>query len=159
MKLTDNQIQELKKIIEQALDQLYMENPSLITSNVNERSIAFRLGLYIENLKNKPKEYKHYDLDVEFNKNQDEFKKIPSKPNGAIPDLILHKRGNNWNNLLIMEIKRPKNYKDRNSDRQKLKDFTDHCGAYQYGLGVFVILGLNRNTVSLEYYMNNQLCL
>jgi len=159
MTLTQDQIDELKKIIDKALDELYNEEPSLISSKVNERSIAFRLGIYIETLKNNSKEnkeYKYYDLDVEYNKNQDDFKKVPSKPNGAIPDLILHKRGNNWNNLLIIEIKRPKNYTGRNDDREKLKDFTNRKGDYIYGLGVFIILGNSRDSVKLEYFINNR---
>ena len=107
----------------------------------------------MECLKNDNTDFKDYDLDAEYNKNEGDFKRTLSKPNGAMPDLILHKRGNNWNNLLIIEIKRPKKYNGRASDRQKLKDFTNKKDVYQYGLGVFIILGTTKNKVKLEYYL------
>ncbi len=153
MKLSPEKINELKRLVTQALDKLYQKDFELIKKSVGERSIAFRLGVIMECLKNDNTDFKGYDLDTEYNKNKDEFKKTPSKPNGAMPDLILHKRGNNWNNLLIIEVKRPKKYSGRTSDRQKLKDFTNKKGVYRYGLGIFIILGTTRGKVKLEYYL------
>jgi hypothetical protein len=152
--LTQSEMHEVKNIIEKALDKLYTEDLFLISASVNERSIAFRLGLYIEQLKNENTVFKNYHLDSKYNKNKDKFKKTPAKPNGAIPDLILHKRGNNWNNLMIIEIKRPNNYRGRNQDIQKLIDFTNKQGNYKYEIGIFIILGHTRERVKLNYYIN-----
>ncbi len=80
---------------------------------------------------------------MEYNKNGNHSKCIPSKPNGAKPDLILHSRGNNDSNVLVIKFKGWWNGNSRSIDRNKILDFTNPEGGYIYGLGILVELKKN----------------
>jgi len=81
-------------------------------SHVGERAIVFRFGHYldllfsefinqnteIQNLKN------HYSIDVEYNRNGLKPKHLAGIGN-VYPDLIIHHRGDNEDNLLVIEFK------------------------------------------------------
>ena len=93
MKLADNQIEELKQMIEQALDHLYRNDMSLISRKAHERSIAFRFGLYFSKLLDVSSftDIKHIHIDMEYNRDMNDPKKTPKFQNGIVPDLLLHK--------------------------------------------------------------------
>lgn len=64
--------------------------------------------------------FKRYDLYCEYNRNGARTKQLPSFPNGKYPDVILHKRGSNNGNILIMEFKTYWN-RDRSNDKNKIR--------------------------------------
>lgn len=138
----------------QALDKLYETDKYLIRNNINEndenhvseRAIVFRLGIYLEELLRCDSEFAKYNLDSEYNRNIDAKKQLPKRENGVYPDLILHKRGSNDDNILVIEIKTwwNKNYKQRiNEDKIKLQAFTDSAGEYKYKFGLLIIINYN----------------
>ena len=52
------------------------------------------------------------------------IKRLPGWPNGCYPDLILHKRGNNENNILIIECKGWWSSEEAiQNDREKIMQF------------------------------------
>lgn len=138
MHLNRNQICELESITRTALDKLYLEDTTLVNRSGLEQSIAFRFGIYFHYLIKDIEWLSRLDLDMEYNKNGNDSKRTPSKPNGARPDLILHSRGNNNSNVLIIEFKGWWNRKNRSIDRDKILDFTNIEGSYSYCLGILV---------------------
>ena len=69
----------------------------------SERGIVFRFGIYLDKLKLPV--LHEYDIDVEYDRNIDCKKCVPGWENGCYPDIIIHKRGTNTDNLLILEFK------------------------------------------------------
>ena len=145
MKMETNNNPLIKNIIKKALDKLYKEDyNSLICLNhkkhVGERACVFRFGIYFNQILKRHKQFNGYNLDCEYNRNNDDPKR---NKDGEliIPDIILHKRGNNENNLVVIEFKGwwsdEKNQKD---DIDKLKKMVDPYGKYKYQYGYSIIL-------------------
>lgn len=107
--------------------------------HVGERAIAFRYAHYLQNLINEDEMLKKYNLDCEYNRNGAECKGLPSFPKGTYPDLIIHKRGRNDANLLVMEFKTYWN-DNRDEDKKKIKEFMDPSGKFKYKYGISVLI-------------------
>ena len=130
----------IKRLIEKALDKLYKEDyNSLICLNhekhVGERACVFRFGIYFSQILKREKQFKGYNLDCEYNRNYDDPKR---RNNGdlMIPDIILHKRGNNDNNIVVIEFKGWwSDVKSQKDDIYKLKELVDPYGKYKYQYG------------------------
>ncbi len=128
----------------------------------SERSVVFRFGYYFQFYLNKRGLFKDYNVDCEYNRNNGDLKRTNSKPNGTMPDIILHKRGSNSYNLLVIEFKGSwnKNITGVENDRKKLKDYTDLSGKkerndyrFKYGLEVF----LEKEKPRIELYQEGRL--
>ncbi len=142
----------LYKLVNDALDELY-ENDSYLISNhnngynhVSERGIVFRFGIYFEKIvkKNLP----GYNLDSEYNRNNGLIKKLPNRKNGSFPDIIVHKRGTNSDNLLVLEFKTWWN-SDIGEDVRKIKEFCDKEGTYRFYTGAVICLERVREEVMI----------
>lgn len=137
----------LEQKVVQALNKLYERDEYLIRNNINEngenhvseRAIVFRFGIYLEEVLRCDSEFAKYNLDNEYNRNIDEVKQLPKHENGVYPDLILHKRGNNDDNMLVIEIKTWWN-PDIRADIEKLQAFTDSTGKYKYRFGLSITI-------------------
>ena len=135
----------IKRLIEKALDKLYKEDyNSLICLNhekhVGERACVFRFGIYFSQILKREKQFKGYNLDCEYNRNYDDPKR---RNNGdlMIPDIILQKRGNNDNNIVVIEFKGWwSDVKSQKDDIYKLKELVDPYGKYKYQYGYSIIL-------------------
>lgn len=153
----------LKSCIRSALDLLYQNDRYLIghsveggsknLSHVSERACVFRFGVYFDFLFRQRIPY-HYHIDVEYNRNLENVKTLPQSEiseteEACIPDLIVHRRGNNDNNLLVIEFKTWWN-RDQRQDKKKIERFTDPEGDYRYKFGVTVLLGKSRSTCRVK---------
>ena len=139
----------LDELIESALDQLYKQDIYLLEHEVHERTIVFRFGHYLQNLMDETEAFRDNYLDFEYNRNGNQPKRIPARSqNGALPDLIIHQRGTNAHNLLIMEFKTPWN-RQIEDDCKKLRQFIDPHGYYCYLSGKSILLGQVRQTVGI----------
>lgn len=152
MELFQNQIELLDGFIEQTLDYLYNNDLYLIQNRVNERTIVGRFAIYFQQLLT-CSEMRYFHLDVEYNKNHSNPKQTVNFPNGTYPDLILHKRGSNDNNICIFEFKTWWN-SNTSDDIEKLKDFTRQDYDYKYGAGFSLVLNKKRQTVQ-KYVVKN----
>ena len=152
MRLSQEQERQLKGMVESCVEQLYHNDSTLITRGGMEQSALFRFAVYLETFKREIEWLRDLQLDIEYNKNGLDSKRLPRRPNGVRPDLIIHSRGNNDTNVLVIEIKGWWNNEARENDRVKLEDFTHQEGEYKYGLGVF--LDLNETECEPEYYIN-----
>lgn len=110
--------QEVKQLVNSALYKVYKHDEYLpsdwkgeIKSNtfnhVGERSIVFRFAHYAQNLINESnsKYLKSLNVDCEYNRNFSSPKGLPGFRNGTYPDFIIHQRGNNDINILMIEFK------------------------------------------------------
>ena len=123
--------------------------------HLSERSIVFRFALYLFNrLQNSDLYY--YDLDCEYNRNIDLEKKYHSNNGeilGCYPDIIIHKRGTNDDNLLVIEVKTWWN-SNTDHDEDKLRDLTKQTSDYRYEYGLSITLGKDENSVKMKWFQN-----
>ena len=117
---------------------------------VGERSIVFRFAHYLQNYLYNT-DYQKYHLDCEYNRNGIETKKLPDLKYGTIPDLIIHQRGSNDNNLLVMEFKTYWNVEQEN-DIKKISAFLENneINSYNYKYGIAALI--KRNNVNLKLF-------
>lgn len=132
----------LKNLLLESLNKTYVEDSHLYENNLCERSKVFRIGLILSQKINGNLEYTGYSVDSEYNK-RGSLDKIITRDNAQYPDLILHRRGNNPDeNLLVVEFKilptnRP--IDDFKNDKDKLVHLTKDK-EYNYKLGAHVCL-------------------
>lgn len=142
--MTDEFIREKFKL---AIDKLYCEDYSLIQRKCSERSIVFRLGLYLA------KELEEVDIDVdcEYNRNG----KFPKLLDGKyrFPDILLHKREGNAYNYLSVEVKTTNdtNKNHFRNDKIKLEGFTRKI-PYRYRQGAHVFISSTK--CRIVWYLN-----
>ncbi len=106
--------------------------------DVPERPISHRLGFYMLSL------FNDYDVDCEYNKH------LEGKKEEGIPDIVVHKRKNDENNLLAVEVKARRNRQEAETalERSKIREDYDKLVAYTtegegklgYSYGAFVLV-------------------
>lgn len=142
---------DIKGKFKDALVKLYQDDFSLIERRCSERSIVFRLGLYLA--------YSladcGLDVDCEYNKNGDRPKALLER-RFNFPDIIVHKRESNESNLLIAEVKTPNDTQPEHfqNDAAKLRGFT-HEVPYSYKWGVHVYI--SATSCSLVWYARGRI--
>ena len=162
IKITKKQVEVL---IKSAVDLLYEKDSYLVNNepflrekngnhHVGERSIVFRLAHYMQNIMDISPAFENYVLDCEYNRNGVHAKVLPSFPHGVYPDVIIHNRGNNDNNLLILEVKSYWNT-DNTQDVQKIREFLDAKGEYHFSFGVSLIIKKHRKDVQVDLISSN----
>ena len=148
-----NKKQELLlTLLKESVEKCYNNESDLtLIERGMERASVARIFYYMQESINyddcnRFEQFKPYNLDCEYNKNEDNIKCTTRCPNGTTPDMILHERSTNSHNLLVVE------FKSRNAqirihqgtrkqiDFVKLEDFTNQSGVYKYLLGVYVKL-------------------
>ena len=115
---------DIEGIVKSSLQKLRRLDKHLLDININERSITHKLAEYL-------KEYfPEFNVDCEYNRFKDIVKTI-KLPNERInwndteaktvfPDIIIHKRGIEEDNLLVIEVKKSSNVNSGDFDRIKL---------------------------------------
>ncbi len=121
-----------------AFELLYINDKYLIDKRVSERSIVFRYAHYLQSELEKTNKYRGYNLDCEYNRDGSDLKHIYESDHGVFPDLIIHKRGSNKNNLLIIEFKTYWN-NDITNDERKIREFININGRFKYKYGFSVV--------------------
>lgn len=141
-------LQQIQRRLNIAIEQLRVNDNYLLVNDVNERSITHKLALYLDQTFGKK-----YDVDCEYNKNIDSEsgrKAILSKAINSIdeneqkyvyPDIIVHKRGKNTHNLLVIEAKKSTNRTSFDDDLRKLEGYTrqEEADELKYKYGVFIM--------------------
>lgn len=130
---------EILQVVKSALARVYEKHFYLIENRVSERSIAFWFGVYFYELL-KGTKFENLDIDMEYNRNFQGTKRTRNFRRGTFPDFILHERGSNENNILIIEFK-PWWNKRTDNDIVKLCDFTRPDGDYRYNIGLSITFG------------------
>ena len=117
---------KIQSLIESALKELYTKDIPLIESDAHEIAIVVQFFSYFkEKIKSN---YPEYDVDMEYNKKGDDPKKCYNSSENEVygirPDLIVHKRKHNCNNLLYLEFKKVSNKDTLPHDYEKLIEVT-----------------------------------
>ncbi len=154
MNIPDEQKMDLLSMIDEALNNLYHWDSYLIENKVHERSIVFRFCHYLQYILQR-NGYDNYNLDMEYNKNHSNPKRTVNFLNGVYPDVVLHQRGSNDSNLLLIEFK-PWWYPNNHRDIDKIMDFTRQSDQYKYALGISLVLGKRRDNVHITIIQNGE---
>ena len=114
--------------------------PSLLKLDVTERALSHHLAIYLA--ANVPA---GYDVDVEYNRHGAVPKRLNLPPRDALdrelrattvfPDILIHKRSTDEDNLLVLELKKPG--ESLEYDELKLRAFREQLG-YQHTAHVVV---------------------
>lgn len=141
--------------LQNAVNNVYNEERFLLNLSEKrikglEQAFVFRVGVHLVNQLNRTS-YERMDLDSEYNKNHGGIKSSERFSNGLRPDLIIHRRGSNKENKLVVEFK---GYWSKNikNDIKKLEDLTNPKDSYRYLLGVLVTIGKEKAT--FRYFIN-----
>lgn len=138
--------EQAREILSNALERVVEEDADILKYDVNERSITHRLAVYLgEEIGDE------WDVDVEYNREGENevSKSVPmeylkSKISDDVdpedldaktvyPDVIIHRRGGRYKNLLVIEAK--KSGRSGEYDREKLTAYKEEL---RYKHGVFV---------------------
>ena len=153
---------QLYEILTTILKQFYSNDSILLEKDIHELTISARFMFYFQNL------IPHYNVDIEYNRHIDDIKELlynDSTIHKVRPDIIIHKRGNDEHNLLILELKKECNTQDNCSstenmeeckDINRLKQFTEESKckkndntSYNYKYGIWLICAKNECLIFL----------
>lgn len=152
-------------LVNLALDDLYKNDAYLFKIDSSEGSMIFHFGRYLINHLEKNTLFDKCNVDCEYNRVpiygkivKKTYKEVyeDNEAHKILPDIILHERGNNNNNILVMEFKKYSNYSSKGiqHDYSKLETLTNQKLNYKYQLGLFVKLGKTRKTVNIKKFIN-----
>ncbi len=154
---------EIDRIVNECIDRLLTQELILLKNDVSERAITHKVAEYLQ------QRVTYLNVDCEYNRNVTKGKnepkrvqilcrstqeKIESNPEledclevSTYPDIIIHRRGTNAENLLVVEVKKRNSKIDHQHDYDKLKAFTENSEAnsYHYRYGVFILLDTGKD--------------
>lgn len=182
MSFRNIQFDWLKEVIIPAIDLLYNtpNDRDLIRRNAGERAIVANIyskaNAFLTQKKEANQGLDDLVIDIEYNRNGEGSKEVFGKCDfcskqdcfikqrrlqytTSSPDMIIHQRGSNENNQVVIEYKKASNInpQERDTDKAKLIYFTcqqpfpipNHEDEdYQYRIGFFVDLGIDRYSVT-----------
>jgi hypothetical protein len=118
---------QIEDAINRAIDTFVECDSHLLAADANERSMSHRIAIYLE------QEMPGYNVDCEYNRDGFNVKRLQLEalPTSAdndeavtvFPDIIVHRRGDNDHNLLVVEMKKAAARTDLAYDCQKLRAF------------------------------------
>lgn len=143
--------QQVKEIIDYAIQQLQKNDAALLEINVSERAVMFHLGRYL-----REKTPAKFDVDCEYNRHLINPKQLWYLKNelevpqeySVFPDILIHRRNSDEDNILVMELK--KIGEDLEVDKRKLEAFK--AAPYSYAFAVQVVINNHKaDMASLVY--------
>jgi hypothetical protein len=180
MSFREIQFDWLEEIIVPAIDLFYRtpKDGDLMQRGANERTVVANIYskanaiLYERQAINN--ELENLGIDIEYNRNSANPKRVYEKCGICLnvgcfikernlhhtvsaPDMIIHQRGSNGNNQVVIEYKKASNgnTRERDADKAKLIYFTcqqpflgHEDENYQYHIGFFIDLDLERYSVT-----------
>jgi len=152
----ESKINNVLNILKISVAEFYFKDETLRKNGFHchdgmEQASAFRIGHYFCKQIEKT-DFHFYDIDMEYNKHKCNKKCICGK-DGVRPDLIMHKRGIDDYNLLVVEFKYGFK-KDTQDDENKLIEFTRKKGDYKYDIGALIVL--ENNYVEYRFFQDGE---
>jgi hypothetical protein len=145
---------EVGQAILAAVDSLLDRDAYLLEVDANERTISHRLAMYLE------REFPDFNVDCEFNRDGIEPKRLraldlhpdseDTDAKTVFPDIIVHRRGTNSKNFLVIEIKKTSNGDEREHDRRKLRGYKSIL-RYRYALFLELAVGAEPGVAAVEW--------
>ena len=146
---------ELERIVRSCLKKLRKLDKELLDIDVNERTITHKLAEYLQ------QNFSEFNVDCEYNRFEDLVKKLElpkdminwddTEAKTIFPDIIVHKRGKQEKNLLVIEVKKFQIKVSEKVDRNKLIAFTND--PYNYKFGLFLKIKLFDEKDDFEWYI------
>ncbi len=132
--------EEVRKHVEKALRTLAENDKYLLKNDLSERCIASRLAMYLQ------QEFPEHSVDVEYNRDGFEPKRLELPEECAnyrnkdgqalvVPDVIVHQRGPDGPNILVLELKKTSNRDRSGCARKRVRAF--HA-KLQYSFGALI---------------------
>jgi hypothetical protein len=140
------ELNEIIELLDKSIKSLFQNDRYLLCSHTGENTISHRLAIYLENnLLNKDF---GFNVDCEYMKDGVNRKRIDG--HRRIPDIIIHKRGNNYpTNYLCVYAKR---YENINSDLDNIKGFLKDNYYNKFGCFVkYFESNNNKNPNKIDY--------
>ena len=137
--------QLLYQLINQSLDDLYRNDEYLISHKASERDLTFHFTTYFKDHM-RTTSIAQYNVDCEYNRDGDDSKQIDGDK--VYPDFIVHRRGSNEDNLLIIEFKTWWN-PNKTNDIEKLKNMMNEQYRYKYKYAYSIVLAPTRKDVKI----------
>ena len=143
---------QLDEIIRTCLQELYDHDGQILTQDIGVRSLCGRLAMLMA-----PK-FPAYCVDIEYNRKGTGLEpkdiEMPDEngeltTNRVFPDIIVHERGHNLRNLLVVEVKKSTNPVSDEHDHAKLQALCDQL-RYQNGLFLRLSTGREANFVEVQ---------
>jgi len=136
--------EEIENHLNLALDALFAIDHYLLSVDSSERSISHRLAIHLA------QQLSGYDVDCEYNRDGFDVKRLHFEQRHAndddveavtvFPDIIVHQRGTNEQNMLAVEMKKGSSTVPPDYDIKKLKAFRQELN---YMFAVHVTVGKN----------------
>lgn len=145
-------LEYLREKITKCVDEFYLNESGLLERENYEVTISSKLAQYIFN------EFPRYDVDCEYNKHLDGEKKVDELNQNIRPDIIIHRRGTDENNLVYIEIKTDHNRELRTHDYDKIKAMTKQKEKYRYSLGLFIDFNRDKEKLNIKYFEDGKEC-
>ena len=128
---------EVRERLEAALVRLAETDLYLLEYDLSERCIAGRLAMYLQDV------FPDHTVDIEYNRAGNIPKRLNLPDDCAnyrdehgealvVPDVIVHQRGADGPNLLVLELKKTSNPARFHCDRRRVVAFREQLG-YEYG--------------------------
>ena len=139
---------DILEIAASAIGTFIESEQELFAADVNERSLSARLAIHLQRC------FPSWHVDCEYNRLGDGIKRLPQaeetrtddrRGRTIYPDVIIHRRGERVN-LLVIEIKKHDN-DDTERDEAKLRGLTAPDGEYAYRYGIHLIFDCSRGVV------------
>lgn len=149
---------EILEKLNQAIEVLFKKDYWLLEKNLSEWSITHKMAEHLQKL------LSEYNVDCEYNGNienpsfrkkisvlKSELNRVQKKiraeyenddeqiRRAVFPDIIVHKRGNNKNNKLIIEVKKNSSRTSLDYDIFKLEKYTEAESDFKYELGILLV--------------------
>ncbi len=140
------ELEEARDYLERAVARVLREDCHLLLVDVSERCIAARLAMYLNEY------FVDCDVDVEYNRDSAAVKRLhgmiesctrdrdgENQARAVLPDVVVHRRGCNDSNLLVIEMKkknRRANQTDMECARQRIRAFRAQL---HYKMGALVV--------------------
>jgi hypothetical protein len=102
-----------------AISKLFERDGKLLALDAAERAIAVQIAHHLR------PHFDGFDIDVDYNRMGDAPKTVAhdDKPERVYPDIIVHTRGDNTANVLVIEIKKDTNREPKDRDIRKLRAY------------------------------------
>ncbi|MHA1828010.1 MAG: hypothetical protein ACTSX6_05100 [Candidatus Heimdallarchaeaceae archaeon] len=135
---------ERKKDLVKAIKEFLLMEEFILGNDLNERTLSHKLAEYLQ------KHFSDFNVDCEYNRmkgknadneyitktlnlKEEEVNNSDTTGKTVYPDIIIHKRGDNKDNFLVIEIKKNKNNNNKSFDFNKLKAYTREL-EYEFGI-------------------------
>ena len=139
---------EVHSALNAAISELFNVDDHLLSVDSSERSVTHQLAVHLA------PHFDGYQVDCEYNRDGHSVKRLqlpqdinPVPPNSldavtVFPDVIVHVRGNNNGNLLVIEVKKASSGADHSHDIAKLNAFKKQL---EYTYAVHLVLGYKQS--------------